>query len=176
MPRTKAMRSSFRAVASAPGAGLDARPLVGRPDHLVDAVLQLFLATRDGPRVDLAGRNLALERRERLVAVEDRPAQGTAPAGVALLDRRRQRPALEQFGGDQESPRQRVDAADVGVEQVGPAGALAAELRVEVEAAGREAAALEDLVQRQGQVLDGVGELVGVPAVLGIAAVGVDRA
>ena len=40
----------------------------------------------------------------------------------------------------------------------------------------REAAGPEDLVQRQGQVLDRVRELVGVPAVLGVAAVGVDGA
>ena len=54
--------------------------------------------------------------------------------------------------------------------------ALAAQLGVEVEAAGREAAAAQDLVQRQREVLDRVRELVGVPAVLGVAAVGVDAA
>ena len=57
-----------------------------------------------------------------------------------------------------------------------PVGALAAQLGVEVEAAGRDAAVLEDLVQRQREVLDRVRELVGVPAVLRIAAVGVDAA
>ena len=54
--------------------------------------------------------------------------------------------------------------------------ALAAQLRVEVEAAGREPAAAQDLEDRERQLVDGVRELVGVPAVLGVAAVGVDAA
>ena len=57
------------------------------------------------------------------------------PAGVARSERSDKRPLLEQVGGDEQRPGQRVDAADVGVEQVGPVGALATQLGVEVEAA-----------------------------------------
>ena len=109
-------------------------------------------------------------------AVEDGPAERAVPARVALLERLREGPALEEVGRDEQRPGERVDAADVGVEQVGPVRALAAQLGVEVEAAGREPAAPQDLVERQGQVLDRVRELVGVPAVLRVAAVRVDAA
>ena len=53
---------------------------------------------------------------------------------------------------------------------------LAAHLGVEVEAAGGEAAGLQDAIHRQRHVERIVVELVGVPAVLRIAAVDVDRA
>ena len=66
--------------------------------------------------------------------------------------------------------------ADVRVEEIGPIEALATELGVEVEAAGREAAGAEDLVQGKGELVDRVRELVGVPAVLVVAAVRVDAA
>ena len=64
----------------------------------------------------------------------------------------------------------------MGVEQVGPIGALAPQLGIEVEAAGRDATGPEDLVERQREVLDRIRELVGVPAVLRVAPVGVDAA
>src|SRR3546814_19618728 len=47
--------------------------------------------------------------------------------------------------------------------------------RVEVEAAGGEAARTDDLEHRERHFLDRIGELIGVPAILVIAAVGVDR-
>src|SRR6476660_1335821 len=172
IPRTKAMS----ALPSAGGAGLDVGGAIGGPDHLVDGALELLLASGDGLRIDLAGRDPGLQRGERLSPVQDRGSQGSVPARVALVTRLREGLALEQLGGDQEGPRERVDAADVGVEQVVPVGALAAQLGVEVEAAGPEATALEDLVDRQGEVLDRVRELIRVPAVLRVAPVGVDRA
>src|SRR3990172_8199106 len=63
-----------------------------------------------------------------------------------------------------------------GVEEVGRVDALAGELGVEVEAAGREAAAPDDLVDGERQLVDRVRELVRVPAVLVVATVGVDAA
>ncbi len=61
------------------------------------------------------------------------------------------------------------------VEQIGRIERLAADLGVEVEAAGPEAAGLQDVIERQRGVRDVVRELVGVPAQLRIAAVHVDR-
>ena len=97
-------------------------------------------------------------------------------AGVASLLAIGELALLDEIGRDQEGPGERVERPDVGMEQVRPVRALATELGVEVEAAGGDAAVLEDLVERQREVLDRVRELVGVPAVLRIAAVGVDAA
>ena len=102
--------------------------------------------------------------------------EGPAPAGVARLAQRVEAPALEHLGRHQQGAGKRVDAADVGVEEVVAVDALAPQLGVEVEAAGREAAALEDLVDGERQLVDRVRELVGVPAVLVVAPVGVDAA
>ena len=85
-------------------------------------------------------------------------------------------PVVDQRLGTHQRLRQRVDAADVPVEQVDPVHALAAQLGVEVEPTGREAAGRQDLEEHGDQLLDGVGELVGVPTVLRVAPVGVDAA
>ena len=127
-------------------------------------------------RIDLACGDLRLQGGERLRAIEDRRPERPGPARVPRLEGRGQRLALQEVGGDQQRTGQGVDPADVGEEQVGAVGALAPELRVEVEAAGGESAAPQDLVDRECQVLDRVRELVGVPAVLRVAAVRVDAA
>ncbi|AOW24381.1 hypothetical protein BJP26_13020 [Sphingomonas melonis TY] len=62
------------------------------------------------------------------------------------------------------------------MEQVGGVDRLAADLGIEVEAARRKAARAQDFEHRERHFLDRVGELIGIPAVLRIAAVGVDRA
>src|SRR6187549_939083 len=108
---------------------------VDGPDALVDEVLESLLAARGAGRGDLAGRDLRLQRLERLPAAEDRRPERPGPAGVARLDAVRQGPTFEEVSRDEQGPRQRVDAADVGVEQVDPVAALAAQLGVEVEAA-----------------------------------------
>ena len=99
-----------------------------------------------------------------------------APSGVALVDEGLQLAALEHRRGAQQPARQHVDGADVAVEEVDGVDALAAHLGVEVVAAGGEAAALQDVVERQRDFAHVVRELIGVPAVLRIAAVHVDRA
>ena len=71
--------------------------------------------------------------------------------------------------------RYHVDGPDVSVEHVDGLHALAAHLGVEVEAPGAEAAGADELDHRQRNLLDGMRKLVGVPAVLRIAAIGVDR-
>ena len=64
----------------------------------------------------------------------------------------------------------------MAVQQVGRIDRLAAHLGVEIEAAGREAAGLQDVIERRDEFGRVVGELVGVPARLVVVAVGVDRA
>ena len=109
---------------------------VGRPDRLVDHVLEQLLPAGHRPRVDLAGDDPALERGQGRVVEHDRRPEAVLPAGIALLAQPVERLALHEVRRDEERPRERVHPADVGVEQVGPVHALAAELRVEVEAAG----------------------------------------
>ena len=64
----------------------------------------------------------------------------------------------------------------MGDEDVLRVGGRAAELGVEVGAAVLEAAVADDLHHREGEVVRIHRELVGIPAVLGVAAVGVDGA
>ena len=77
--------------------------------------------------------------------------------------------------GDEQRPRHRVHPADVGVEQVGPVDRLAPQLGVEVEPAGREPAAAQDLEHAERHLLDRHREAVDVPAEAVVAGVGVDR-
>ena len=65
-------------------------------------------------------------------------------------------------------------AADVGVHQIERLVRLATALGVEVQAAGGEAAHLEDGEHDLGRQVDVCGKLVGIPADEFIAAVGVD--
>src|SRR5205814_9893354 len=146
------------------------------PDAAVDQALEKLLRSGPRTRIDRAGRDAALQLRERHRTREDRRAELTRPTRIALLARRRERPVLDHVGGREEGVRERVDAGDVGVEQVGPADALPPKLRVEVEAAGRETTGGEDLVEGQRQLVDGVRELIGVPAILVVATVDVDAA
>lgn len=62
------------------------------------------------------------------------------------------------------------------MEQINLIEALAANLGVEVVPAILEPASLEDFIGGQGHFFDAVGELIGVPAVLRITAVGIDAA
>ena len=78
--------------------------------------------------------------------------------------------------GDLQAAGERVHAADVGVEQVDRLEALAPDLGVEVDAAGREPAHAQDHQHALGGQIDVRRELVGVPAQQRVAGVGVDRA
>ena len=78
--------------------------------------------------------------------------------------------------GDEQAAGAGIHRADMGMQQVVRVDRLAADLGVEVEAAGGEAAGLQDLVAGQRHLRDVHGELVGVPAGLIVVAVDVDRA
>ena len=116
------------------------------------------------------------QRRKVDRAVEDGPAPLRPTTAIPIVAVGIQRAVGDQRLGHQQRPGQRVDAADVTVEQVAAVETLPAQLGVEVEPAVREAAAPQDLVEHERQLVDGVRELVGVPPVLGITAVGVDTA
>ena len=108
------------------------------------------------------------------VALHDAPAKIAVPALVALLAQLAERSIAHQVRGGQQRARERVDAADMRQVQVGRVHRLAAQLGIEVEAAGAEAAVLHQLHHRRHQFLGIVGKLVGVPAIARIAAVHVD--
>src|SRR6185369_13543458 len=161
---------------SACRADLGPRHRVDRPDRPVDDVLEQPLATRHRAGVDVTDVDPIRERIKGDRARQDRSPELAGPAGVALGSEPLEGPVLDQGFGDEERPGERVDPADVGMEQVVAAHALAAQLRVEVEPAAREPARPDDLVQGERELVDRVRELVGVPAVLCVAAVGVDAA
>ena len=83
---------------------------------------------------------------------------------------------LDDGGGVQQGVGHGVHRADVGDEDVLRVGGRAAELGVEVGAAVLEAAVADDLDHGLGEIVRVHRELVGIPAVLGVTAVGVDGA
>src|SRR5690606_38951076 len=105
---------------------------------------------------------------------QDPLAEVGRPAGVALAFGGGEGFVLDEVGGGQQSSSDGVHASYVAVEEIRAVDRLAAQFGVEVEAAGGESACLEDLVEGEGQFVDRVGELIGVPAVLVVATVGVD--
>src|SRR5438034_7412720 len=146
------------------------------PDPAVDRAFQKLLLS--GPRlgIDLARCDATLEIGKGDRSFEDRFAEILRPVRVALFARCGEGVVLDHVVGSEQGARERVDARDVRVEEIGPAYALPPQLRVEVEAAGREPARGKYFVQRERELVDRVRELVGVPPVLIVAAVDVDAA
>ena len=62
------------------------------------------------------------------------------------------------------------------VEEIGRIDALPTDLGVKIESAGGETTRLQNFVNRQSDFLDAVGELIGIPTDLPIAAIGIDAA
>ena len=90
------------------------------------------------------GEHVLLQRREVVLAGLDLGADAAVPRGVAVLDHAGQLAVGADRGGDLQALGEGVHAADVGVEQVDRLEALAADLGVEVQPAGGEAAVLQD--------------------------------
>src|SRR5688572_21045927 len=118
---------------------------VGRPDRPVDDVLERLLAAGRATWRAGAFGDARLEISKAQGAAEDRGPQLAVPARIAVVLALRELTALDEVRGDEQSPGERVEAADVGMEQVRSINALAAQLRVEVEASRRDPSGAEDL-------------------------------
>src|SRR5207247_10966470 len=103
------------------------------PDAAIDQAFEKLLLPGSRSRIDLARRDPALEVGESHRTTQDRGPELVRPARVALLAGRHERPLLDHVRGREQRSRERVDTADMGVEHVGPAQALPAQLRVVVE-------------------------------------------
>src|SRR5688500_10967888 len=99
---------------------------VGRPDRPVDDVLERLLAAGRATWRAGAFGDARLEVREAQGAAEDRGPQLALPARVAVVPALRELSALDEIRGDEQSPGERVEAADVGMEEVRAIDALAA--------------------------------------------------
>src|SRR5690606_14059304 len=130
----------------------------------------------DGLRVEVVGKGMFGQRLEAELTGEYRLAQRLLPTGVALVLELLESVVLQHSRSALEGEGEDVHPRDVAIKQVNFVEALPTHLGVEVEAAIPETAGLENLVVGQGHFFDTVGKLVGVPAVLLIAPVGVDAA
>src|SRR5437763_16771778 len=97
------------------------------------------------------------------------------PITVSLIDETPQGSVLDDGLRIEQSLGEHVDSADVAVEQVDRIDRLTADLRIEVEPSAGHPAAFENVQHGERQPGDIVGELIGVPTILRIAAVDVDR-
>ena len=134
----------------------------------------LFAGTR--LRRDVAGDGAVGDLSEGALARQDGFAFGAVPTGVTLVDEVGERAVGDELLGVQQRAGRDVDRADMRLDEIDRIDRLAADLGVEVEPAGREAAVAQNLVQHQGQLAGVHRELVGVPAQQRIAPVEVDRA
>ena len=94
--------------------------------------------------------------------------------GVSLLAELHVVGLLQDSVGCNQGSREVVHACNVSDEHVFEVGRIPADLRVEVRSTGRETAHIEDDEESFGQLIDVRRELVGIPAVLVVAAVCVD--
>src|SRR5690606_5842631 len=147
-----------------------------RSDVGVDQVLDQLL-TPASIRRDLALReHVLLERREAVLAGLDLGANARVPRCVSLAEERLELALGTNPRGDLQAASEGIHAADMGVEEIDRLEALAADLRIEVDTAGREAAVLEDHEHDLRRQVDIGRELVGVPTEEKIARVRIDRA
>src|SRR5262245_37979287 len=120
----------------------------------VDEVLQIFLFAGAWLWFGVLRLDPRREVRQRALAGQDSLSFRTVPGGVALLDVTGEGTVLDHLRGDQQTTRTDIHAADMAVQQVVRIQRLPPDLGVEVEAAGREAAALRDVVHRIGDFRD----------------------
>src|SRR5687768_5796411 len=111
---------------------------VGRPDRPVDDVLERLLAAGGATWRARAFGDARLEVRQGQGAAEDPSPQLAVPARVAVVLALGELSGLDEVRGDEQRTGERVEAADVGMEEVGAIDALAAQLRIEVEATRRD--------------------------------------
>ena len=145
-------------------------------DEVVEDVFDHFLTTAGDHGLFFEAEDVGFEFIEGGFAFVDFFADAGVEGAVASFDEVFDGAAFEEAVGDFEAASEGVHAADVGVEEVFWFEAFAADLGVEVEAAGFEAAHFEDLDHDVGGHVDIDGELVGVPADEFVTGIGVDAA
>ena len=132
-------------------------------DELVHQILEHFLATGFEARLAV-GEGVCADFLHRDLLAGDLRADAAGPALVAIVDEVLQASVLADGGGNFQAACEGVHAADVGVEKVGRVMGLAAALRIEVEAAGGEAAHFQHLEHDLGGEINVGRKLVGIPA------------
>ena len=133
-----------------------------------------FLPTGTRLRGNVARGGKIGNRGKRSAFGVDRLAQFALPTDIPLCAKRIELAIFNDGGGLDQAMCHCVDPADVAVEQIGGVDRLAAYFGIEIEPASREPARTENFQHRQCQFFNRIGELVGVPAVLVIAPVGID--
>ena len=141
---------------------------------MVDQVFQLFLLAAAMLRRQLMLSGILGNVAEGHLPVKDLLPKLTVPAGVASGHAFIQLTVLNHPRRNFQRQRHGIHRANMTIEQVVFVGTLPAHFRIKVEAAGGEAARFEDFIHHQRVLFDAVRELVGIPAQLRIAAVGVD--
>ena len=145
-------------------------------DVLVDEVFQVLLTAAFVVGDFALGQHVALEALKVGGAVLDVFADAMIPTVVTIIHCLLKAPVGADGGGDLQAAGKGVHAADVRVEEIDRLVALAAYFGVEVHAARRDAAMLEDGEHALGGEINIGWELVGVPAEEQITGVGVDGA
>ncbi len=148
----------------------------GSGDEVVEDVFDHFLAAAGDHGLLFEAEDVGFEFGEGGFAFVDFFADAGVEGAVAGFDEVFDGTGFEESVGDFEAAGEGVHAADVGVEEVFWFEAFAADLGVEVEAAGFEAAHFKDLDHDVGGHVDIDGELVGVPADEFVTGIGVDAA
>src|ERR1035437_6802372 len=141
----------------------------------VDEVFQKFLTTAGVWRSVAFLEHVSFEFLEAGLAFFNLRADTAVPRGVTVLHKLRETSVLADGGGDFQSAREGVHAADVRVKQIYRLEAFAATLRVEVHTAGRQAAVFQNGEHRMGRQVNAGGELIRVPTEKLVAGVGVNR-
>src|ERR1700722_1132910 len=114
----------------------------------VQQVLVIFLPPRLRLRVDLLFRDARCDRLERRAFHQHRLGLGLVPAGAPLRAQRFELAVLDQVRGCDQRGGANVDAADVAEQEIGLIDRLTAHFGVEIEAARRQAARLQDEIKR----------------------------
>src|SRR5437867_5155751 len=129
-------------------------------NELVDEVLEKFLAAAPVRRHVALAEHIGLEFLHRGFAGFNAGADAGIPRGIALPHKFRQPPVLADGDGNFEPAREGVHAADVRVKEVHGFETFAANLRVEIDAAGGKAAVLQHRKHRVGRQVNAGRELV----------------
>src|SRR5471032_3398494 len=147
--------------------------LINRPVH---DIFELLLLSAHMLRVNATSKRIDSERLQRVTAREDLAAKFRVPARITLGLELGELVVFDQRGCPFKRDGYHVDCAYMPKEQVLGRHALTAHFRIEVHAASAEAAMSQDFIQRQRQLFNAVRKLVGVPAILRIAAIRIDTA